>query len=457
MVKYLIKDFVRSKAHPIGLFLLLAAGLTSLEIGSRFLNRAERISEKTAVHQEESIRRNVSHSSDDLGNLMYYLRFGLENEVPRLAGLSIGQRDIYPSVQSVTVRNLEEQRYTTDLMNPLFQLLGNMDFSFVLIYFFPLVIVAFGFNLMSEEREGGTWSLVLSQTNSPMRFLGVKLGIRLISVLAVLMLLLAISVYYLAIPVDKYFMAFSLIAILYVLFWFAMVWLVISFQLSSNLNAQILLTSWVLLNLIVPAGINVVKRYLFPIPEAMTAVIENREGYHAQWDRKKEPTMEHFYNKYPQYSKYHHSDDQDFSWLWYFAMQQLGDDEASESIGNLKEKLVQRMEMANLLSWIVPTVHTQLSLNSVSFSDLGNYLSFMNALESFHEGKKDFFFSKIFEGKPVSSVDWASFTLEEFQDQQPVLWTKILVPFILAFLILLVWANRNFTKSGIYSNENKAS
>ncbi|MBN7811834.1 DUF3526 domain-containing protein [Algoriphagus sp. H41] len=452
MIKYLFTDFYRSKAHSIGLLLLLVAGLVSLEIGSRFLERAERVSEKTAAHQAESIQRNVSHSTGELGLLMYYQRFGLENEVPRLAGLSIGQRDIYPSVQSVNVRNLEEQRYSTDLMNPLFQLLGNMDFSFVLIYFFPLVIVAFGFNLVSEEREGGTWSLVLSQTDSPMDFLRCKLAIRLLGVLAVLVLLLAVAVFYLDIPLDSFFWAFGVIAVAYVLFWFALVWLVVSFQLSSNLNAQILLACWVFLNLIIPAGINVVQRWAFPIPEAMTAVIENREGYHAQWDREKEPTLEHFYSKYPQYGEFQHPKDQDFSWLWYFAMQQLGDDEARKSVKEMRGKLEQRMEMASKVSWLVPTVHTQLSLNSASFSDMGNYLQYMGALEDFHEAKKGYFFPLIFEEKSVFEMDWDGFALESFRDQHPVQWIGILAPFILSVLVLLLWANRNYTKSGIYSN-----
>ena len=133
--------------------LLLVSGVISLEIGSRFLQRVAQVSDKTALHQQESIHRNVSYFNKEMGSLMYYLRFGLENEVPNLAGLSIGQRDIFPVVQLVSIRNLEEQRYATDLMNPLYQLLGNMDFSFVLIYFFPLVIISFGFNLISEEKE----------------------------------------------------------------------------------------------------------------------------------------------------------------------------------------------------------------------------------------------------------------------------------------------------------------
>jgi ABC-2 type transport system permease protein len=101
-----------------------------------------------------------------MGLLLYYFRFGLVNHTPNLAGLSIGQRDINPSIISVTIRNLEEQKYTTDLMNPMYQLLGNLDFSFVLLYFFPLIIIAFCFNIISEEKEEGTWSLLLTQAQN---------------------------------------------------------------------------------------------------------------------------------------------------------------------------------------------------------------------------------------------------------------------------------------------------
>ncbi|MCU0401827.1 MAG: DUF3526 domain-containing protein [Algoriphagus sp.] len=451
MGKYLLINFFRSKVHPIGLVLLLVSGLISLEIGSRFLERVDRVSEKTAVHQQESIARNVSYFNKEMGNLMYYLRFGLENETPRLAGLSIGQRDVYPSIQSLTVRNLEEQRYATDLVNPLFQLLGNMDFSFVLIYLFPLVIIAFGFNLISEEKEGGTWSLIRSQAHSPLHFLKLKLGIRLGSVFFVLLLLLLVAKFYLAIPLDVPFLIFGLIALLYVLFWFGLTWLVVSFQLNSSQNAQVLLSLWVVLNLLLPAGINMLQRWLFPVPEAMSTVIQNREGYHSQWDKPKEPTLEKFYAKYPKYQTFLHPKEADFSWLWYFAMQQAGDDEAAAEVEALKNKLYSRVGLAKSLSWWIPSVHTQLSLNSLSLTDLGNYLHYLEALEEFHEKLKAYFFPKIFGNAPVLDEDWPKFTLEKFRDQVQVNWIQLLAPFGLSFLLIWVWAGYNFKKSGIQS------
>lgn len=451
MVKYLLLNFFRSKVHPIGLALLLVSGLISLEIGSRFLERVDRVSEKTAIHQQESIARNVSYFNKEMGNLMYYLRFGLENETPRLAGLSIGQRDVYPSIQSLTVRNLEEQRYATDLVNPLFQLLGNMDFSFVLIYLFPLVIIAFGFNLISEEKEGGTWSLIRSQAHSPLLFLRLKLGIRLVSVLFVLLLLLITAKFYLAIPFDVPFLIFGSVSVLYVLFWFGLTWLVVSFQLSSSQNAQVLLSLWVVLNLLLPAGINMLQRWLFPVPEAMSTVIQNREGYHSQWDKPKEPTLQKFYARYPEYQSFLHPKEADFSWLWYFAMQQAGDDEAAVEVEALKNKLDSRVQLAKSLSWWIPSVHTQLSLNSLSLTDLGNYLHYLEALEEFHEKLKAYFFPRIFSNAPVLDEDWSKFTLEKFRDQPQVNWIQLMAPFGLSFLLIWAWAGYNFKKSGIQS------
>jgi ABC-2 type transport system permease protein len=174
MKTLLIKNFTRSKGLMLGLLLLLISGLVSLKIGKQFLENAQ-IIEKTAHYQQENINRYVQNVDKEMGLLLYYLRFGLVNQTPNLAGLSIGQRDINPSIISVTIRNLEEQKYTTDLMNPMYQLLGNLDFSFVLLYFFPLIIIAFCFNLISEEKEEGTWSLLLTQAQNPKNVLLWKL------------------------------------------------------------------------------------------------------------------------------------------------------------------------------------------------------------------------------------------------------------------------------------------
>ena len=449
MTKLLLKIFLRSKGLMSGLLILFVAGLISLHIGKHFLDKNKEIIEKTAHYQQESIARNVEFHPKEIGLLLYYVRFGLVNQIPNLAGLAIGQRDINPSLQSVTIRNLEEQKYATDLMNPMYQMLGNMDFSFVLIYFFPLIIIAFCFNLISEEKEEGTWSLVLSQSNNPLKMLRLKILIRYFSVLLVLILLLIIAKFYMEIPFDSAFLAFILISILYITFWFALAWLVASFHKNSSQNALILLISWVTLTIVVPAGINAVTVNLYPVPEAFSTVLESRDGYHNKWDVPKEPTVAKFHKHYPQFSQFKHPKAKDYSWLWYYAMQQMGDDEAVTESLNFKEKLKKRNAFSSTAGIFFPSIHAQLSLNALSLSDMDNYLNFIEKLDKFHEQKRLYFYPKIFNEAAVSYENWKRFGLEFYQEKPSNNWIKMLLPLVLTIVILLIISKKIATNSRI--------
>ncbi|MDG2450434.1 MAG: hypothetical protein P8M34_12370, partial [Saprospiraceae bacterium] len=101
---------MRSKGLMIGLLLLFITGVVSLHIGKVFLEQQHETIENTAHAQKEHIDRNLGFVHGHIGLLLYYIRFGLVNEAPDLAGLSIGHRDIRPPAQLVNIRNLEEQK-----------------------------------------------------------------------------------------------------------------------------------------------------------------------------------------------------------------------------------------------------------------------------------------------------------------------------------------------------------
>tara|TARA_B100000497_G_C7692479_1_gene421521 strand:+ start:1831 stop:3135 length:1305 start_codon:yes stop_codon:yes gene_type:complete len=429
----------------IGLLLLFITGVVSLHIGKVFLEQQHETIENTAHAQKEHIDRNLGFVHGHIGLLLYYIRFGLANEAPALAGLSIGHRDIRPPAQLVNIRNLEEQKNTSELVNPYYQLLGNMDFSFVLIYLFPLIIIAICFNLFSEEKESGTWQLVSSQSQKPFRIIRAKILIRLVSVLLVLLLLFLIATVYLSIPLDKVYGAFVLSSILYILFWFVAVWFVINLDKSSNENALILLSSWINLTIVIPAALNNVVENLYPIPEAYETTIDGRDGYHNKWDQPKEPTILKFKEHYPQFSKYEHPEDQSFGWFWYYAIQQMGDDEATEARQAMKDKLYARNRFTKLIGYVLPSVHTQLSLNSLGKSDMSNYLNYMDALEQFHEDKRLMFYPMIFENVAISSEKWNEHKLEYFEDKRETEWIYLLLP-ILIWSGLLLWLSRTKMK-----------
>ncbi|MCU0443844.1 MAG: DUF3526 domain-containing protein [Microscillaceae bacterium] len=440
VTKLLFLNFIRAKGFVIALTVLGLAGLLSLYIGKTFIENHQKNIQKTAQTQQETIDRYVKFENKEMGLLLYYLKFGLVNEMPNLAGLSIGQRDINPSTMSVTIRNLEEQKYNTELHNPMYQLLGNLDFSFVLIYFFPLVIIAFCFNALSEEKESGIWKLLCSQTDKPFLVIVQKIIIRWVIVEILLVMLLFIAQIYLQIPFDFVWITFCLVAILYVLFWFALCTWIVSFQKNSNQNALLLLICWVLLTIVLPATANAFVTNTYPTQEAFETLIESRDGYHKKWDLPKEPTLQKFKAHYPQFADFQHPENKDFSWLWYYAMQQMGDDDAQNAVKQFKNKLAYREQLSKTIGYFLPTIHTQLVFNQLAQSDLANQLKFWEALEQFHEKKRLHFYPKIFSDAPVLQENWQQWKLTFFESQIPINWIGSILPILLITMAFLMWA-----------------
>ena len=442
MTALLIKNFLRTRSLMLALLLIFVVGLVSFHVGKRFIDQQADIIELNAHHQEESIERYVKYNADDIGLLLYYLKFGLANETPNITGLSIGHRDIHPTIQNVKILNLEGQKYGSRFANPMYQLLGKMDFGFILIYFFPLIIIALCYNLLSAEKEGNTWSLMTIQSQNPLKIIRQKLCIRLVSVLSVLIVLLIIGKIYLSIPTDAAFFAFGLAAALYVCFWFALAWLVIRFDGSSAQNAQVLLLAWVVLTFVVPTTINALSVNLYPVPEAYETMLKSRDGYHTRWDAAKAPTIEKFQEKYPQFSKYEHPEGKNFSWFWYYAMQNTGDAEAATAAKAIKEQLALRDQFSRTLGYIFPSLHTQFTLNALCKSDMTNYLNFIRQLETNHEEKRLYFYPKIFENQPVSDENRTDFSQQYFEDNRSVNWLGSLLPLLLLNLGLVFCASR---------------
>ena len=439
--RLLIKQFLRSGIAIAGISLLLLSGIISLFIGKSYLEKQRDKIEATAVYQQQHIDRNVQYGHSEMGLLLYYLRFAYVNSINPLNGLSIGQRDVNLGIQQVTIRNLIEKKYDSDLNNPASMVMGNLDFSFVLIYLFPLLIITFTYNLLSEEKEEGTWRLINIQSNAAKKVLLQKWWIRSAFVTGTLLLLYLLAIPILSIPINASYLAMIAEGVLYILFWFIACAMVVGWQKNSATNAVSLLSIWLLLTIVAPAVINSLITTKYPVPEAMATVVANREGYHDKWDRPKEETMGRFYAHYPQFQQYR-LPAEDFNWLWYYAMQQMGDDDAAEHSVAMRNKLLLREKLSNTVGYFIPTLHTQLQYSLLAQSGLKNQVQFLDSTTAFHEKKRLYFYPKIFKKLPVLQEDWRKhYAVEYFKSEPPVNWIKLLLPLL---LIIILFTTINF-------------
>ncbi|KFF04322.1 DUF3526 domain-containing protein [Flavobacterium reichenbachii] len=448
MLVLLFKNFLRSKGTKIGLLFLLLIGFISLLIGHQFQEKQYNTITEASVYQKEHIARNAVYHKDDIGLLLYYIKFSLVNKTLPINSLAIGQRDVNPSIQSVTIRGLEAQKYDAELNNPNNLLSGNIDFSFVLIYLFPLLIVAFSYNVISEEKESGTWKIVATQSQNTFAFILKLFYVRILSLAALFTIILVAAVLFLNIPIDVSLLTFFVLGILYILFWFAVCFFIVSLQKHSNYNAVILLTIWLFLIVILPAAINTYIVNKYKVPEALELTLTQRNAYHEKWDMDKMTTLNKFYEHYPQF-KHYPLPEKEFSWLWYYAMQQMGDDESAGQSRELEAKLQQRNLASQQIAQFIPTLHTQLQLNEIAHADLGNQLLFLKETAKFHEKMRLHFYPKIFDEALVEKENWSKYKVETFNDSTKTSFAKAFLPLVLFILILIGFGWRNFKRGVI--------
>ena len=445
MLVLLFKNFIRSKGTKVGLIFLLLIGFISLLIGRQFQEKQHNNITEAALYQKEHIARNAAFHKDEIGLLLYYIKFSLVNKTFPINSLAIGQRDVNPSIQSVTIRGLEAQKYDAELNNPNNLLSGNLDFSFVLIYLYPLLIIAFSYNIISEEKESGTWKIVATQSQNIFLYILKLFYNRILSLIILLTIVLFMAALFLNIPLDKSFLSFYILCILYILFWFTVCFYIVSLQKNSNFNAVILLTIWLFMIIILPAIINTYIVNKYPVPEALELTLKQRNAYHEKWDMNKKITMDKFYKHYPQFKNYA-LPEEEFSWLWYYAMQQAGDDNSARESGELAAKLEQRNKASQFIALFIPALHTQIQLNEIAKSDLRNQLLFLKETKQFHEKLRLYFYPKIFDNAPVNHEKWDQFKVKTFEDLSDIKLSKAFLPLLIFNILFLVFGCINFRK-----------
>ncbi len=445
LYKLYFQQCIRSKEVWLSLLLIIILGILGIYIGAKHVNRHQAAIDEVKLYQEQHLKRQVSLHNEDIGLLLYYAKFAYINTLSPLAGIAIGQSDINPTVKRITIKTFEGQKYDTDLLNPMNSQSGNLDLSFVIIYLFPLLIIVLTFNLISEETESGTWRLVAVQSKSKLTFIITKLLVRML-------LFLGVVVFLFLIATVKLKLAFSLellwmfgMSVLYMFFWFTITFFVISFRKSTGFIALALLAIWLVIIILLPAGINAYITSKYPIPEALSTAIAQRDGYHVKWDTDKRATITKFYDHYPQFKEYGYPTE-GFNWLWYYAMQQMGDDDSKGEKEALNDKIKQREKTSKFMASILPNMHLQLAFNYLAGTSMSRQMNYLNATGKFHEKLRLFFYPKIFENHKAEMIDWAQFKPEHFRTDINIKPSRLVLPTLLASLLMVLLSIPNVRK-----------
>jgi ABC-2 type transport system permease protein len=336
-----------------------------------------------------------------------------------LLSLAIGQADIYPASYTVAARTQESVQPGDSIESPLKLMTGHFDLAFVILFLYPLLIVATTFDLTSSEKEQGTLSLLLSQPVSQGTLVRGKTLSRILLIVAPGMLLPSLGLLF-AGPswsgetwgVRLFLWVATVFA--YGLFWFALALWVNSLGFRSTTNALLLSGAWLLLVVVVPALVNLGVSLAHPVPSRVEFVTATRLATNEARIKGSE-LLGRFLEDHPELSadKAAQSD---------FAVAQMARDRAvaeqlAPVLSRYEDALSRQHESVDRLRAASPTLLAQSLLYDIAGTGADRQRHFKQQVDAFHEAWRAFFEPRVLAGTSLSAADYDAFPRFQFVDE----------------------------------------
>ena len=415
------KNLWRSNTLKVLLLVILGAGIYGIYFGKFEIDKQEaRISQvqeyerqqfdsllvwakldTVIAENKEKYMQAVSPSGVGWGkHFTYYLT----HEAPPVAGLCLGQRDLYPAYYGFDASDLARQINVGELANPMKLLTGNFDLSYVFVFLFPLLVVALFYNLYAAEKEGGTLSLLQSQSTSLGTILFSKGLLRLFIVWGLATVLLALGFLLQGISMSENGQLFGqwlLIIFGYCLLWVVMMGGIVWLRQRSALSAMLGLGVWLIFTLITPALLNLFISTNNPLPNRTNVIHEVRAVNDQIFQSSRSFVYDQFYHRHPNMGTV---DTAEFK-PWYYAGFTLLDEKANTLNEQIEKQVDARNAWLKKWEWLAPAAMVHETLSKLSNTDRQSHLEFVKEVHAYHQGLRELYYTRIFKGELFSIED----------------------------------------------------
>jgi len=306
LFKHELKILSRNKVLVSLSMLIILTLVSALWIGSSMLHKQEQTIVKinqADLEITDSLKNRIKRV--ERNNMVYpgfiwddptFAYNTARNEGPKFAikrpfalqALNVGQSDVQPFYYKVYINKKQALTFESEIENSFLQFIGNFDFAFVVIYLFPLLIIVFSYNVLSSEKEQGTWVLLKTSNQSIAQMMSWRIGIRYLLFTAFFWLIVT-PILIVLIGTDFVYTAnwHWIVAevSLYFAFWFALALAVNSFSMTSNINAMVLIFIWLFTGIIIPNLLQIGLNKVYPIPSRIDMLTAERDAINRYFEK----------------------------------------------------------------------------------------------------------------------------------------------------------------------------
>ncbi len=347
-------------------------------------------------------REAVHRQQQDWGGAAYY-GFHLTADPPSdFAFAALGRRDDMAWKHRIRLLALEGQIHERDAGHPVLALTGRFDFAFLAAFVLPLVLIVLLHDLHAGERVAGRHDLLVATAGPAAALWRWRALLRTAGVFAAAALPLLVGGAASGTPASTLAAAVAALAG-YLLFWAVLCSALAAWPRPGEVILASLVGLWLLLAVLLPAAGRLAIDRAVPLPSGADLVLTQREAVNGAWDLPKAATMAAFVARHPQWAE-HATIERPFEWKWYYAFQQVGDQQAQALSTAYTQGRRTRDGWAAKLAWLAPPVLMERTLQRLAGTDLQAALAYEAGVRAFHAALRDFYYPRLFRHEPFDAT-----------------------------------------------------
>ncbi|MFN7934729.1 MAG: DUF3526 domain-containing protein [Bryobacteraceae bacterium] len=326
-----------------------------------------------------------------------------------LGSLAVGQTDLQPYYLKVSTNSKDTFLHNDEIENPVHLLAGRFDLAFAVLYLFPLVILAFSYNIVSAEKEAGTLALALSQPVGLGRLITAKVILRAALVFVVSILIAVAGVVAGGAPlgadgVVPRLLLWVGVTVLYGAFWFVLAIGTNALGRGSATNAIVLAGFWLLLVVIIPSVLNVAVKAIYPVPSRIELIQAIRVAGEES-TREGSKLLARYLEDHPELAPAGGPGGApDFGTLL-VALNDATERKVQPVLARFDHQLKQQQQFVDRFRYVSPAIVAQAAIYDLAGSGAHRYQHFLAQVDAYHRRWREFLVPRILKKEQLSGSD----------------------------------------------------
>jgi len=394
MISILLFEFThfrRNKSKVFSYLLFLLACLYAIYNGFELQKKQQDTIQAIKQEQQEEIGKVKAWFEEgkkgpedrawvDIHEPYWSLRYTPTFEIKQssvLLPLGIGQAEHYGYYKEVTFWSTTyDKDMVEEIANPERLVNGNIDFSFLVIYLLPLLLIILTYNVGGLEKDAGFDKLITIQFGSLSKWLGVRFAFYVALLLSTVVLLI-LGVAFLnnglsLLPSELGALIF--LSTGYILSFAAIFFLVLLYGASSSSIAFNMIATWLLLCLLVPGAVHQYASMKVPVNYMTDYLDVNRKETYATYSLPSDSLSKRLLSIYPKVAETKHG--QEAKPKDKIVRRSVGaiiNEMNKAAVVKIEEKNESKNQLIRSSYWFNPIPFVQNQWNSYTSSDYYSY------------------------------------------------------------------------------------